>query len=933
MATLAKTPRSTMITLASTSSGPFILTFRLFDADTIRVYRNGEVETGYTLDATFDDGYTDSASITLDVAGEPGDVIIIDSDLNPHRAQDYLRGDPNIVDKLNIELARIWAAIRDTRQKADRSLRSFQDEEPVSGEAGQVLMIGENGFDAGPTADEVSAAQGYAESAAESAATAALLAEALETAAYGESIPFYVAAAPQTIALPTGTIVDSVFISGLAQQRGASWTQSGNVLTINEPGAIGMYGWYRYRIMEGEFAGQSNTFNGRSAAVAAANGVAWPAGSIIGDGTVEYRYAGAPVVGIADMPGWVPHGDARPEHWAANTSPGSTDMTTAVQAAVNYSGWARLRRQTYAVASEIVVPRNGGIIGESYSFQQFRANPLTEVSRLLYIGAGGANTAVVRVSSAPVGTKPVYSSSEVNNLTNVKLSQFMVDGNDLAEFGIYGARCGFSIFERLVATKTVKRGLFFGEVWSCRVAECVAMHNLGTGFSAGEDLFGWSGGNIVNAVQFDTILTFKNGRSKNYREDVAPKDGVGIINATNRTCVWSNIVAELNYGAGVYQSTRTGPSQMNSLYLEDNCHYNPDTDLASATSGTAMTNGHASHPWGLVVHVASSNLMNEFDDIFCAAVDSPTRYQFIRVTAETSGGIAVEPLEPIIFRNAWGVRGIDSAVYSYALEYPQSGLIAASVGDPDLLRCLPRIGVAESIGGPLSTLYAGNTATGDKSGRNSSNLIALADALSVARVCSGVAVINVSAMTATSSPSSSAVFDGTGTSRQVTIDGGATGRINASSADSIALRVSNCPKLTIQNMAVLERVSQVNSRVIYADCPIIRTGSNASADAALTISGGGASIAGTTAINVSTSTAAVKKAVAIERQGAASFDAAASGTLAGFTAGHAITFRGGGGIATVSVAAGTAAWAGSANITRDASGGAGVVIAGGAVNP
>lgn len=371
MATLAKTPRSTMITLASTSSGPFILTFRLFDADTIRVYRNGEVETGYTLDATFEDGYTDSASITLDVAGEPGDVIIIDSDLNPHRAQDYLRGDPNIVDKLNIELARIWAAIRDTRQKADRSLRSFQDEEPVSGEAGQVLMIGENGFDAGPTADEVSAAQGYAESAAESAATAALLAEALETAAYGESIPFSVVAAPQTIALPTGTIVDSVFISGLAQQRGASWTQSGSILWLNEPGAIGMYGWYRYRIVAGEFAGQSNTFNGRIAAVPAANGAAWPVGSVISDGTVEYRYVGAPVVDITDMPGWVPHGDDTPEHHGAGGR-GITDDTAAMAAWGGKSGRGVLIG-TYMITGEVNIARDRVDAG---------------ASRIVYDGAG-----------------------------------------------------------------------------------------------------------------------------------------------------------------------------------------------------------------------------------------------------------------------------------------------------------------------------------------------------------------------------------------------------------------------------------------------------------------------------------------------------------------------------------------------------------------
>lgn len=674
-----------------------------------------------------------------------------------------------------------------------------------------------------------------------------------------------------------------------------------------------------------------HAFSARSEAIAAIAG-----GWVPESGTIYWidglSYVGSTgATAIPDLPGLLPHGDVTPDHWAENTTPGVTDMTAAVQAAVTY-GWCHLRRAVYAVSHEISVPRGGGIIGASYEFQQFRANPMTSVSRLRYIGAGGANSCVVRVSSAAVGVKPVYSSDEVNNLTNVCLSQFMVDGNGLAEFGIYGARCGFSSFSRLVATGTTMRGFFWGELWSCRVSECVAMHNFGTGFSAGEDLFAWSGGNIVNAVHFDTILTFKNGRSKTYREDAAPREGVGIINATNRTCTWTNIVCELNYGAGIYQRPRTGPVQVNGLYLEDNCHYDPDADLAGDTN-TAFSDGYASRPWGMVIHVTANNLMNEVNDAHCAAVGSPTRYQFIRISADVSGGLAIEPLEPIILRNVWGARGLDSAVYSYALEYPQAGLVAASAGDPDLLRCLPKIGAAESIGGHVSTLFVGNTATGDKSGRDASNRIALQDAFDVARVCRAITTLDVSAMTATAAPASSVLCDLTGTTRQITIDGGTTGRINASSGDSIALRVNNAPGLKIRQLAVLERAIQTGSRTMIEDCPILRSGANASADAALTVIGGGASIMGTTVINVSSSTAATKKAVALERNATVSFDAAASGTLASFTAGHAITFRNGGGMALVSVPVATAAWAGSAAVTRDASGAAGVVIAGGVVNP
>lgn len=146
------------------------------------------------------------------------------------------------------------------------------------------------------------------------AAEAIAAAEALDTAAYGSGISFSIVSAPQDIPLLADYEVDSVYIEGLALQRGDAWSQSGNILTINFPRAIGLTGWYRYRIQAGEWAGQSSTFNGRAAAVAAAITPGWPVGSIIGDGKVQYRYTGSGT-SIADMPGWVPYREITPEHF------------------------------------------------------------------------------------------------------------------------------------------------------------------------------------------------------------------------------------------------------------------------------------------------------------------------------------------------------------------------------------------------------------------------------------------------------------------------------------------------------------------------------------------------------------------------------------------------------------------------------------------
>lgn len=107
MATLASTTRSTTITLASASAGPFEVGFRLFGGE-LSVYLDGIETFAYSLTAVFDDGYgyCDTATITLSSAAASGTIIAIHSDLPFGRGEDYLPGDPGLVRKLNIELAR-----------------------------------------------------------------------------------------------------------------------------------------------------------------------------------------------------------------------------------------------------------------------------------------------------------------------------------------------------------------------------------------------------------------------------------------------------------------------------------------------------------------------------------------------------------------------------------------------------------------------------------------------------------------------------------------------------------------------------------------------------------------------------------------------------------------------------------------------------------
>lgn len=136
MATVSETTRSTRITLGSLSAGPFNVGFRIFDADGLKVYVNGEVSTAWTLSATFANGYSDTATITFGAALPAATVIQIDGALIPGRSDDYVNPDPGLTEKINIEMARLWAAVSETRMLALRSVRSLEEIPATDGVSG-----------------------------------------------------------------------------------------------------------------------------------------------------------------------------------------------------------------------------------------------------------------------------------------------------------------------------------------------------------------------------------------------------------------------------------------------------------------------------------------------------------------------------------------------------------------------------------------------------------------------------------------------------------------------------------------------------------------------------------------------------------------------------------------------------------------------------
>lgn len=175
MATVPKSDRITIVTLASASAGPFDLTFRLFDDDGLAVFVNDLPRTDFTISSTYVDGFDDDAKITFTSNLGIADVVRIHGDLVPDRQDDYVDG-PGLTPKLNNELGRVWSVLSELKRDTRRSVKAFQSVSPIAIEADKVLIGNPSGdgLEFGPTVDQISSAESFAGSAAASAFDAAL---------------------------------------------------------------------------------------------------------------------------------------------------------------------------------------------------------------------------------------------------------------------------------------------------------------------------------------------------------------------------------------------------------------------------------------------------------------------------------------------------------------------------------------------------------------------------------------------------------------------------------------------------------------------------------------------------------------------------------------------------------------------------------------
>lgn len=567
------------------------------------------------------------------------------------------------------------------------------------------------------------------------------------------------------------------------------------------------------------------------------------------------------------------YSEVNPEWWGANTIPGTTDMTAEVLAALDYAPVVYLPAGVYAVSAEIPLINGRKLRGAGVTWWQDPSSPPDGSSETIikYIGAGGANSCVVRMSTESVGTKPTH---PTGNNFGVGIKDIIIDGNNLAEIGVYSARSGLnSLYENVIATGTKKHGFWFGEFWTCATTNLSAIHNYGRGFTIGESSnsvtsLGFWANNIVNATAWNSTQSFLNGRDLEFNDGAIETEslGCGIAFFGARTNVFYNPVVELNDGVGFYWSPISGPNRVIGLYSEDNGKV--------SLTGTPR----ASRGYSIYVRATTGNVQAHFESLFKGGSTS----QYIYLT----GTMTTNPVDGMVFNSIFGGMLVNAEWGNYSL------ISAASSTTNSIEGHFPANNPPDSINPSpaVTTLYVDDTASGIGSGRDTSNYFgSIADALAIAKVVKTITTINISAITGT--PAAARILDGFNLSRRISIVGGGTGRLNSVSGVSAYIFNFN-NEIVFEDIDVIEFISIKDSKVSLKNIPVIRMDISSTEGAAIVSDNSNVQILGTTSINLTASSALTKIGAKITGGSTLFFSGNAADVIIGETSLSNVVFDG-----------------------------------------
>ena len=358
---------------------------------------------------------------------------------------------------------------------------------------------------------------------------------------------------------------------------------------------------------------------------------------------------------------------------------GSTDDTTALQAALDTNAVVYLPSGKYKITSALIIDparnRNCGFTSDaSWSAYPYTAQTGsvawdgTKEAIIFYDGSADATLAIIQASAEAVGTEP--DSLFSNNIYGLRMENVLLDGNAKAGFGFYGIRMVNPQITNCSVRGTTKHAWYINGNYSGSFNSITACFNSGCGISIGRAKidYGWTTNNKINATTFNDLHAFANGSDKAFNETSNPIWGYGVGMWLHRGNNVGSVISEVNDGVGTYWSPSSGSNIIESGYTELNNVW------ASGGAGTdAISEGRATRQWGIWFEGQSGgvSLGNVFSNIFIAA-------EGIKLLGtEPSSG---RPEGGVEFQNVTGANYLTSAWANFRLINCNSELINALNG-------------------------------------------------------------------------------------------------------------------------------------------------------------------------------------------------------------------------------------------------------------
>lgn len=161
-------------------------------------------------------------------------------------------------------------------------------------------------------------------------------------------------------------------------------------------------------------------------------------GAVVAAGGLFYE-ASTGATGISDLSGFVPFGDVTPDHWAENTTPGTTDMGAAMQSAIDYArielggGEVQFFPKTYGTGQtvklweRVFLRGSGGIPVNWYSAADYEAKG----SAIIALPGLDADAVQAVISGNTVGS-PVPAETNADRRHGGGITNLLIDGNKSA---------------------------------------------------------------------------------------------------------------------------------------------------------------------------------------------------------------------------------------------------------------------------------------------------------------------------------------------------------------------------------------------------------------------------------------------------------------------------------------------------------------------